>query len=98
MDLIKRLREGRTEDSHLRWQVTDVHLEAAAALEAKDAEIEQLRAEITEWRQAAGVEASLRRDAHAEIANLRAALEKAVRCRRPALSRAKALQKQLTDV
>ena len=37
MDIVKRLREGRTEGTDLRWQVTDIHLEAAD-------EIERLRA------------------------------------------------------
>lgn len=41
MDIVKRLREGRTVGTDLRWQVTDIHVEAAA-------EIEQLRALLVE--------------------------------------------------
>lgn len=32
-DLVKRLREGRTDGSDLRWTVTDIHVEAAAEIE-----------------------------------------------------------------
>jgi hypothetical protein len=39
MDIVKRLREGRTDDTDLRWQVTDIHREAAD-------NIEQLRERI----------------------------------------------------
>ena len=33
IDLVIRLREGRTNGSHLRWAVTDVHQEAADEIE-----------------------------------------------------------------
>ena len=33
VDLVVRLREGRSEGSHLRWVVTPIHLEAAAEIE-----------------------------------------------------------------
>jgi len=41
--LVIRLREGRSNGSHLTWRVTDIHLEAADALAARDAEIAALR-------------------------------------------------------
>lgn len=37
IDIVRRLREGRTEGTDLRWQPSDIHREAAA-------EIERLRA------------------------------------------------------
>lgn len=46
-DLIKRLREGRTTGSNLRWTVTDIHREAAAALAEAQAEIARLRGALT---------------------------------------------------
>ena len=40
-DIVKRLREGRTDGTDLRWSVTDVHLEAAAEIARLRAEVEQ---------------------------------------------------------
>jgi multidrug resistance efflux pump len=37
-DIVERLREGKTDGTHLRWMVTNIHLEAAA-------EVERLRGE-----------------------------------------------------
>ena len=45
-DLIERLREGKTQGSHLRWAVTDIHREAADAIAAKDREIAELRLSV----------------------------------------------------
>jgi len=33
MDIVKRLREGRTNGTDLRWSVTDAHREAATEIE-----------------------------------------------------------------
>jgi hypothetical protein len=49
-DLIKRLREGRTTGSNLRWSVTDIHREAAAALSEAQATIARLEAALREAR------------------------------------------------
>lgn len=42
-DLIARLREGRTNGTELRWQVTDIHLEAANVLEQQARALEVAR-------------------------------------------------------
>lgn len=36
-DLVKRLREGRTRGTDLRWHVTDIHIEAADLIEQLEA-------------------------------------------------------------
>lgn len=42
-DLPTRLEEGRTNGSHLRWQVTPIHKEAAATIRQQQETIERLR-------------------------------------------------------
>lgn len=51
-ELVKRLREGRTPGTDLRWAVTEIHREAADALEAQWASYESAcaRAEEAEAR------------------------------------------------
>jgi hypothetical protein len=45
-DLVKRLTEGRTTGSNLRWTVTDIHREAAVALTEAQATIARLEAAL----------------------------------------------------
>ena len=47
-DLKRRLEEGRTTGSNLRWTVTPIHREAAAAIAALEAERDALRGALRE--------------------------------------------------
>jgi hypothetical protein len=71
IDLVKRLREGRTDGTQLRWQVTDTHREAANKIES-----------ITRERDVAFAERALAREARyaadAEIERLRAIIDAAM--------------------
>lgn len=53
-DLSKRLRAGKSKLSdHLTWMVTDIHIEAADALEAQEAMIKELEMALVGWVNAA---------------------------------------------
>ena len=43
--LVTRLREGRTDGSHLTWHVTSIHEEAADRIVALEAQVERLLAD-----------------------------------------------------
>jgi hypothetical protein len=42
-DIVDRLRKGTTDGSHLRWTVTDIHIEAADTIETLRAQLAQAR-------------------------------------------------------
>lgn len=44
-EIVDRLREGKTPGSHLRWQVTPLHIEAADHIEALERKVAELEAE-----------------------------------------------------
>lgn len=73
MDIVERLRDAAKGLPVYQSEAMCVILFEQAA-----AEIERLRADRDEWKQAAGVEASLRREFSAEAEKLRAALTEAM--------------------
>lgn len=51
-DIRKRLREGRTDGTDLRWTVTEVHREAADEIDRLLAERDEARAQVAKLRRA----------------------------------------------
>jgi hypothetical protein len=89
-DIVERLREGKTDGTHLRWMVTNIHLEAAAEVERLRGEnsylseevISALKAEVERLATCLATSESLKagyigtvEKQKAEIERLRAALE-----------------------